>query len=121
MTARIDGQLHILKQGDTLHISKNQVHSMWNHTEEKSVLNWQVRPALDSEYLFEIATGLANAGKTSAGGVPNILQSALLMNRFAQVYRLVKPPYGVQRVLFGVLALVGRLFGLKGWYGKYVD
>ena len=121
MMARIDGQLRVLKQGDTLHIAKNQVHSMWNHTEGPSTLNWKVRPALDSEYLFETATGLANAGKTNPNGTPNILQSALLMNRFSQVYRLVKPSYPVQRVVFGVLAPLGRLLGMKGWYEEFVD
>lgn len=121
MTVRIDGQLRILQQGDTLHIPKNQVHSMWNHTDSKTIVNWKVRPALDSEYLFETATGLANAGKTSAKGVPNILQSALLMNRFAREFRLVKPPYAVQRLLFGLLAPLGRLLGMKGCYREYVD
>jgi len=121
MTVRLDGQLRILQQGDTLHIPKNQVHSMWNHTDNKAVVNWKVRPALDSEYLFETATGLANAGKTSAGGTPNILQSALLMNRFAREFRLAKPPYPVQRVLFGLLAPLGRLLGMRGWYGEFVD
>ena len=121
MTVRLDGQLRILRQGDTLHIPKNQVHSMWNHTGNKAVVNWKVRPALDSEYLFETATGLANAGKTNAQGTPDILQSALLMNRFSQVFRLAKPPYPVQRFVFGLLALPGRLFGKSGWYAAYVD
>ncbi len=84
-------------------------------------MNWQIRPALDSEYLFETATGLANAGKTGANGTPNLLQSALLMNRYAREFRLVKPPYPVQRVLFGVLAPLGRLLGMRGWYREYVD
>lgn len=121
MTVNMDGQLRVLRQGDTLHIPKNTVHSMWNHTREKAVVNWKVQPALDSEYFFEIATGLANDGKMSTKGRPNLLQSALLLNRFSRVFRLVKPPYWVQRVMFGVLALVGWVLGYRGWYGKYVD
>jgi hypothetical protein len=121
MTVSMDGQLRILKQGDTLHIPKNKVHSMWNHTRTKAVVNWQVWPALDSEYFFEIATGLANDGKLSTKGKPNLLQSALLMNRFSKVFRLAKPPYWVQRVMFGILALVGQVLGYRGWYEKYVD
>lgn len=121
MTARIDGQLRVLRQGDTLHIAPNQVHSMWNHTDDQTIVNWQVRPALDSEYLFETAAGLANDGKTSAAGAPNLLQAALLMNRFSAVFRLVKPPYWVQRVVFGILAPVGWLLGYRGIYEKYID
>lgn len=121
MTVNMDGQLRTLKQGDTLHIPKNTVHSMWNHTREKSVVNWKVRPALESEYFFEIATGLANDGKLSRGSKPNILQTALLMNRFSDLFRLIKPPYFVQRVVFGILAPVAWLSGYRGWNGKYVD
>ena len=94
---------------------------MWNHALEKAVVNWKVRPALDSEYFFEIATGLAKDGKTSAGGAPNILQVASLMNRFSSVFRLTKPPYWVQRVMFGILGVVGWFLGYRGWYEKYVD
>lgn len=121
MTVRIDGQLRILRQGDTLHIPRNQVHAMWNHTDQKTVVNWKVRPALDTEYFMEIATGLANDGKMSAKGKPNLLQTAVLMNRFSAVFRLTKPPYAVQRVMFGILGLFARAKGYRGWHGSYVD
>lgn len=121
MTVSMDGQLRILKQGDMLHIPKNKVHAMWNHTRTKAVVNWQVRPALDSEYFFEIMTGLANDGKLSAKGKPRLLNTALLMNRFSGEIRLAKPPYWVQRVLFGVLALAGRLTGQRKTFEQYFN
>lgn len=94
---------------------------MWNHTDETSVVNWQVRPALDSEYFFETTTGLANDDKTSAGGRPNVLQTAMLMKRFSKEFLLVKPPLWVQRVVFGMLAPLGWLLGNRGVYEKYLD
>ncbi|MBV6443478.1 MAG: cupin domain-containing protein [Haliscomenobacteraceae bacterium CHB4] len=121
MTVNMDGQLRILKQGDTLHIPRNMVHAMWNHTKEKTVVNWQVRPALDSEYFFETTTGLANDGKTSRGGRPNMLQTAVLMTCFSDEFLLVKPPRWVQRLVFGLLAPVGWLLGYRGVYRKYLD
>lgn len=121
MTVRMDGQQRILRQGDTLHIPKNKVHSMWNHTDGETVVNWQVRPALDSEFFFEITTGLANDGKTNAGGRPGILQSAMLMNRFSNVFRLTKPARWKQRVIFGVLGIVGWVMGYRAVYPKYLD
>jgi len=33
LTVRINGQLKILKPGDSLHIPAYQVHAMWNHTQ----------------------------------------------------------------------------------------
>lgn len=121
MKVRMDGQVRELRQGDTLHIPKNKIHSMWNHTDEKAVVNWQVRPALDSEYFFETTTGLANDGKTSAGGRPNMLQTALLMTRFSDEFLLVKPPFWVQKLVFGALAVVGWLLGYRGIYKQYID
>lgn len=121
MTVRMDGELRILQQGDTLHIPKNKVHSMWNHTKQKTVVNWQVRPALDTEYFFETATGLANDGKTNAHGRPGLLQSAALMNRFSRVFRLAKPAYAIQRLLFSVLGIAAWIKGYKGIYPAYLD
>lgn len=121
MTVRIDGQLRVLHTGDTLHIPKNKVHSMWNHTDAAAVVNWQVFPALDTEYFFETATGLANDHQLAAKGKRNLLQTALLMRRFFHVFRLAKPPVVVQRLMFGALALLGRLRGYRDWYPAYID
>lgn len=74
----MSGQLKILKRGDTLHITSNVVHSMWNRTDSKAVVNWQVRPAMDTEHLLEMVTGLANDGKTNEKGLPNPWQKVLL-------------------------------------------
>jgi len=121
MTANVDGEVRILKQGDTLHIPKNAVHAMWNHTKEPAVVNWKVRPALDTEYLFETATGLANDGKTSKGGAPTLLQSALLITRFSREFRLTKPKLWAQRIVFGLLSPFAWLAGYRSTYAKYLD
>jgi quercetin dioxygenase-like cupin family protein len=121
MTARIEGQLRVLQAGDVLHIPAGQVHSMWNHTDTPSVVNWKVRPALDSEYFFETTTGLANDGQTNEAGVPGIFQAALLMRRYARVFRLAKPPYPIQWLVFGLLAVPGRISGLGKTWERYAE
>ncbi|MDX1667506.1 MAG: cupin domain-containing protein, partial [Saprospiraceae bacterium] len=110
-----------LKQGDALHIPKRKVHSMWNHSGSKTVVNWKVRPAMDTEYFLETATGLANDGKTNAHGMPNILQTALMANKYADVFRLAKPPYAVQKIVFILLSPPAYLFGYRPFYKKYID
>lgn len=80
-----------------------------------------MRPALDTEYFMEIAAGLANDGKMSAKGKPKLLQSAVLMNRFSNVFRLTKPPYAVQKVMFGILGIAAWVMGYRGWNKSYVD
>jgi quercetin dioxygenase-like cupin family protein len=72
LMVKMDGQLKILKQGDTLHIPVNKVHAMWNATDNKTVVNWKVRPALGTEYLLETSTGLSLDGKTK-NGMPQYL------------------------------------------------
>src|SRR6476469_1284399 len=63
LTVRINEQLKVLHVGDRLHIAPNVVHAMWNNSDEKAIVNWQVRPAIDSEHLFETMAGLAADGK----------------------------------------------------------
>ncbi len=121
LTVRIDGQLKVLKKGDTLHIPKNKVHSMWNNTNDKTIVNWKVQPAMNTDHLLETATGLANDGKTNEDGMPNILQVALMANKYADVFRLAKPPFAIQKLLFIILTPFAYLFGYKPTYKKYLD
>ena len=121
LTVRINGRVKILKKGNSLHIPRNTVHSMWNATGGKTVVDWQVRPALNTEYFFETTMGLANDGKTNAAGLPNLWQIALLVPYYSNVFRLAKPSFLVQRVFFGLLTPFAYLLGYRSTYRKYLD
>jgi quercetin dioxygenase-like cupin family protein len=121
VSVRINGEVKILKQGNPLHIPFNVPHSMWNNSDADAIVNWKVRPAFDTEYLLETGTGLANDGKVNDKGMPNILQVALMGKRFSKVYRLTKPPYVIQRILFSVLTPIAYVMGFKPMYKKYID
>ncbi|GAB3941499.1 hypothetical protein GCM10028805_04720 [Spirosoma harenae] len=121
LTVKLKGQVHMLRSGDTLHIPPNLVHSMWNASEAETVVNWQVKPALETEYLLETTFGLASDGKSDSTGKPSILQAALLMRHFADVFRLAKPPKAVQQVVFGLLSPIAYLLGYRATYKKYLD
>lgn len=121
LTVRLEGKLHILKSGEQLHIPANKVHSMWNNSAVPTTVNWQVRPALGTEYFLETAAGLAADGKTDGKGMPGILQLALLINRFAGEIRVAKPPFMVQRAIFLLLTPLAYLTGHKPVYRKYID
>lgn len=121
LSVRMDGSVKVLKKGDTLHIPVNTVHSMWNKSNHKTIVNWKVRPAMNTEYLLETATGLANDGKTNRGGRPNMLQAALMMNTYSRVFRLAKPHYIVQKIVFAILAPIAFLSGYKATYKEYLD
>jgi mannose-6-phosphate isomerase-like protein (cupin superfamily) len=118
---RLDSWVRELKAGETLHIPHNVSHSMWNPFNVKAVVNWQVRPALDTEYFLETGTGLANDGKTNKKGMPPLLQVALLARKFAKVYRLAWPSYAIQKILFSILAPFAYLKGYRPFYKKYLN
>jgi len=121
VSIRMDGKVRVLKEGDAVHIPKNKVHSMWNATGEKATMLWKVVPAMDTEYLLETATGLARDGRTNDKGMPNILQTALTISRFDNVFRLANPPYIVQRIIFFLLTPIAWLSCYRPVYKKYLD
>jgi hypothetical protein len=56
---------------------------------------------------------LATEGKTDDQGAPNLLQAAVVGRQHLDDFSLARPPYAVQRILFAVLAPVGRLAGYR--------
>jgi len=121
LTVKLDGSLCILKKGDKLHIPANTQHSMWNNGAIKTTVNWKVQPAMNSEYFFETFAGLSNDNKTDAAGIPSFLQLALTVNKFSDTFRMVKPPYLVQKLLFSLLTPLSLLLGYRAIYKKYLD
>ena len=121
LTVRVDGKLKTLRQGDTLHVPINTVHSMWNHSDEITVINWKVQPALNTDQFLETAIGIANNGRTDKNGMPSILQVALLANKYNKVFRLAKPSFTMQKLVFTLLAPFAYLLGYRSTYKKYID
>jgi len=122
MTVRLDGEeTHNLQEGDTLKIPRNQIHAMWNATSRKAVVNWQVRPALNTEELLETIMGLAADGKCNKKGMPGLLQIVLTSGKYDRELRLLKPPLLVQKVVFSVLKPFALMAGYKAVYEKYLD
>ena len=121
VTVRINGALKILKAGDTLHLPANTIHSMWNNSDQPAVVNWKVQPAMHTEYLLETGVGLANDNKITAQGTPPLLQAVLTAHKFSNVYRLAKPPFIVQKILFTLLSTFAYVLGYRPRYQKYLN
>lgn len=121
ISVRLNEVVRILKQGDKLHIKKKQVHAMWNHSGKVARVNWKVMPAMDTEYFLETGTGIANEKKTNEQGMPGILQVALLASRFSHVYRIARPPYAIQKVLFSALTPISYMAGYRCCYKEFID
>ena len=120
MTVRLDGKILLLNENDTLHIPANTIHSMWNNSSTMAVINWKIQPALDAEYFFENASGLA-ADKKRTKRMRSLLQRSLLANKFSKVFRLSKPPFFIQKTLFIVLTPFAWVMGYRASYKRYLD
>jgi len=115
----LDGEQRDLGAGEVLFAESGVVHQMWNPGEEWARVNWQIRPALNTQTFFETVFGLAGDGKVNAMGVPNLLQAAVLLREYDSEFRLAKPPRIVQGLVFGLLVPVARLLGYRGRYDRY--
>ena len=116
--AKVGEEEHTYREGDKFTVPANAPHWMHNISDEEGRLNWQVRPAMKTQFLFETMWGLAADGKTGPNGIPNLLQLAVILREYRNEFRASNPPYSVQRVLFGILAPIGLL---KGYQAKYAD
>lgn len=114
---RLNGVERDLHAGERMTVPAGAPHVWWNPNDAEAQVEVALQPALDSELFFETFFGLAQAGKVNPKtGLPNPLVLALVMREFKDEIVLARPPVPVQRVLFGTLGVVGRLFGYRGRY-----
>lgn len=121
LTVRLNGKITTYRANESFHVSAGTIHSMWNRSGETTMVNWSVKPAMSSENLLETIFGLTNDGKTNGDGVPNLLQTVLIANKYSDVYRAAKPPYFLQQLAILVLSPFSYLLGYRPFYKKYID
>jgi quercetin dioxygenase-like cupin family protein len=109
----VNGEVRTFRAGDRFTIPAGAPHTWWNAgTEEAHVRVW-VEPASRMESFLETIYGLAQDGRTNAKGLPNPLQLAVFAQAYFDVNHVARPPLAVQRVIFGILAPIGRLLGYR--------
>lgn len=80
----------------------------------------EVRPASPGFITFiETLYGLARDGKTNARGLPNPFQAAVLFRAYKDDIVPASPPPFLQPIIFGAMATLGRLLGVRARYPKY--
>jgi quercetin dioxygenase-like cupin family protein len=116
ITVILDGEERAYSAGESLDVPPGTAHTMWNAGDAATVMRWQIRPAMKTQQLFETIWSLSEDGKLGANDTPNLLQAAVLMQAYADEFRLASPPRFVQVPLFGVLGPIGRLLGYRAHY-----
>ena len=115
----IDGKEKTMRTGEIEVVPAGRPHVWWNGGQEELHVLGEFRPALRTEMFFETYFGWAKDGKTNRKGLPNPLRLAVLMDAYQVELRLARPPFAIQRALFGPLAMLGRLLGYRAWYARY--
>ncbi len=120
VSIEIDGQERTYFAGESFDFPRNVPHRFLGAagSEEAKIL-WQICPAFDSETFIETVYGLEADGKMEGGGILNLCQTAVIYRAFRTECRLTKPSQLVQKLMFGILAPIGRLLGYQARYEKY--
>jgi quercetin dioxygenase-like cupin family protein len=114
---RVNGVKRELHAGETTVVPPRTPHVWWNDSDQEAHVLVDFRPALRFDEFFETFFGLAQAGKVDKKtGLPNLFVMALVLREFEKELYLAQPPLVVQRILFGLLAPIGRLLGYQGHY-----
>jgi mannose-6-phosphate isomerase-like protein (cupin superfamily) len=120
LCVRIDGAESILGAGDEVTIAPGTAHDWWNAGDVEAQVVVEIDPGRRFELLISTLFGLANDGLTNDRGVPHLLQLAVIGDEFGDVIEFARPPRIVQRVLFALLAPIGRALGYRPWYARYM-
>ena len=120
VSIEIDGQERTYFAGESFDFPRNVPHRFLGAagSEEARIL-WQIRPALDSETFLETVYGLVADVKMEGGGVRDLCQTAVIYRAFHAECRLSNPSQLVQKMMFSILAPIGRLLGYQARYEKY--
>jgi len=95
--------------GETVRFEAGVAHTFRNAGDGELVLDGSVEPALNFEwFLTQVYESTAAAG----GERPRTFDAAFLTTRYRSEFTMLDIPAPVQRLLFPVVAAVGRLAGL---------
>ncbi|MGH3021440.1 MAG: cupin domain-containing protein [Gaiellaceae bacterium] len=107
------GEEHVVEAPARFSIPRGAPHTFRVEGDEPARTVVDHEPAGTYERFLEKMYGLAAEGKTDERGAPNLLQAAVVGHAHLDDFSLARPPYAVQRVLFALLAPLGRLAGYR--------
>jgi Uncharacterized conserved protein, contains double-stranded beta-helix domain len=118
---RLAGRVAIAEPAVELIAPPGTPHYWWNAGPEEALIRMEMRPAARFEANDpRNAFCLAQDGKVTKRGMPNLLQLAVFAREFADVMQFTRPPRIVQRILFGLLTPLAQLLGFRGSYPEYL-
>lgn len=108
----------LLRPRESVTAEIGQVHTFANERDQPTVITIEAKPAGGVVKAFQLAYGIANDGAAAKDGLPRNLLVRLLFIRTAEGF-LPNVPLFVQKLVFGVAALLGRVTGVEKKLAKY--
>jgi hypothetical protein len=105
---RIGRETARVPAGGTAVFPAGVVHAWWNAGEDLLELSGQVIPAGDLDCFLQALFAVLNA---SSSGRPSIFYLAHVLSRHSQTQAVTLPPRIIQRIVFPIILLVGRILG----------
>jgi mannose-6-phosphate isomerase-like protein (cupin superfamily) len=100
---RVAGEDRVVKAGEQVTIAQGVYHLAHNPHDAPAVVLWETRPALRSAEFF-YAMNRARRGNAP----PRFVDAIAILSEYRDEFQLAKPPWFVQRILFGCVAPFGR-------------
>lgn len=116
LVVAVDGDEQLLGPGEQVTLPAGVSHTHQNVTGIETAVLWEVRPPVAAVDLLRALATLAREGKTDAEGTPNPLALAVFLDAHPDVVYLASPPIPVQKLLFKLLAPLGRRRGYTADY-----
>lgn len=120
---RIGDQQDVGGPGTVREAPAGTVHDWWNAGDDEAHVLVELRGEAETLRRFDemLVTlfGLAHEGRVRKDGMPDLLQAAVIADEFSDVIRFVKPPFVIQRILFGLLAPLARRTGRRATYPQH--
>ena len=101
--------------GETVTFKPGEGHRFWNAGTEELHCLGRIAPADNAEYFL---TQLFESTKRNGGTRPDPFDIAFLISRYRSEFGVLEIPAAVQRVMFPMLLLIGRMLGK---YRRYAD
>jgi hypothetical protein len=106
--ARVGNDKIVVPAGGSAVFPAGVVHTWWNAGEDLLELSGRVIPAVDLDRYLQGMFAVLNA---SATGRPSIFYLAHVLWRHRHTQAVMLPPRAIQRIVFPVVLLVGRILG----------
>jgi quercetin dioxygenase-like cupin family protein len=115
----IEGRQRILSPGEQTEIPKGIRHDWWQVGDEPAEVVVDMQPGDRFIDMLVTLFGLVREGKVNRRGLPHLLQLAVVAQTYRDAAVLASPPPWAQRLVFGMLAPIGRLLGRQARYERH--